>query len=424
MQLDSAPILDQRELGSDRSAEIELLLCCSHTHPDERQLTRIQNLVRQQLDWTYLLERATYHNVLPLIDRQLRKIEDYAIPADVVEQIHVNFNNNFQSNLRLTAELVKLSRLFEARSIPMLSFKGPILAQIAYGNLALRQFVDLDILVAETDVIYANQLLFSQGYQSQFTLTDRQQHVYTGLRSEQWFWHEQKQICVDLHWSILPKHYSFTPDPQLLWQQIERIDFGSQSVATLSPEHLLLFLCAHGAKHNWSRLYWICDIAELLRTHKHLDWTYLLNLTGRFGSEKMLLLGLHLASQFLESALPKNILIKLASDSTLPLLATQIHELLFYPQYVDELSISTPSVYVAKGESPPLASIAKQDFIYRQTMTSFRDRIWYWIDTILTPTPLEWQIVTLPQVLFWIYYLIRLLRLTIKYLFNFGRDCK
>jgi Uncharacterised nucleotidyltransferase len=416
MQLDSAPILDQRDLSSDRSAEIELLLCCSHTHPNEHQLARIQSLVRQQLDWTYLLERATYHHILPLIDRQLQQIDDRVIPADAIDRIRANFNDNFQHNLRLTSELVKLGRLFELRSIPMLSFKGPILARIAYENLALRQFIDLDILVYEIDVIRTSQLLISQGYQPQFTLTDRQQTVYTKLRSEQWFWHEEKQICVDLHWSILPNSYSFTPDPQLIWQQIDRVEFGSQSIATLNPEHLLLFLCAHGAKHNWSRLYWICDLAELLRTHEHLDWKYLLDLSGRFGSKKMLFLGLYLASQFLESTLPENISIELESDSTLSLLSTQIHELLFHPQHVDESSISTPSVYVAKAESPPLASIIKQDFIYRQTMTSSRDRLWYWIDTILTPTPLEWQIVSLPQMFFWMYYSIRLMRLTIKYL--------
>jgi Uncharacterised nucleotidyltransferase len=295
--------------------------------------------------------------------------------------------------------------LFETQQVPMMSFKGPILAQIAYGNLALRQFVDLDILVAEADVIATSQLLISQGYESQFTLTDRQQNVYTGLRSEQWFWHEEKQLCIDLHWAILPKQYSFTPDPQLLWTKTNLVEFGSQSVATLSPEHLLLFLCAHGSKHNWSKLYWICDIAELLRTNRDLDWGYINSLAGKFGSQRMLWLGLYLAHEFLDATLPEFLLFQLESDSKLPILSTQIKEILFQTQ-----AICTDFV-----EKTPTNS---QDAIYRQTMTSFRDRGWYWIDTILTPTPLEWQIITLPQPLFPLYYLIRLIRLSLKHIFR------
>lgn len=397
MTLASATIPAQ----SSGQAEIELLLCCSNTHPDPHQLTRIQALVRQPLDWTYLVERATHHNILPLVDRQLQQIDSGSIPSEVLAQIHANFDGNFQRNLYLTAELLKLSRLFETHQIPMLSFKGPILAQIAYGNLALRQFLDIDILVPEADVVRANQLLVDRGYQSQFALTESQQIVYAELRNEQWFWHEEKQVCVDLHWSILPKHFSFTPDPHLLWLKTERVEFGSQSIDTLTPEHLLLFLCAHGAKHNWWRLYWICDIAELLRTHPDLDWASIHSLAGRFGTKRMLFLGLYLAHQLLGAVLPLSVLTEIESDPTLPILSIQIQERLF------QIQASSDDSWTWRDYA-----------IYRRTITSLKDRIWYWVDTILPPTPLEWQIVALPRPLFPLYYLVRLVRLILKHLFR------
>ncbi|WP_373544988.1 nucleotidyltransferase family protein [Chamaesiphon sp.] len=398
MTLASATIPAQ----SSGQAEIELLLCCSHTHPEPHQLTRIQALVRQPLDWTYLVERATHHNILPLVDRQLQQIDSDSIPSEVLAQIHANFDGNFQRNLHLTAELLKLSQLFKTHQIPMLSFKGPILAQIAYGNLALRQFLDIDILVPEADVVRANQLLVDRGYQSQFALTESQQILYAGLRNEHWFWHEEKQVCVDLHWSILPKHFSFTPDPQLLWSKTEKVEFGSQSIDTLIPEHLLLFLCAHGAKHNWWRLYWICDIAELLRTHPDLDWASIHSLAGRFGTKRMLFLGLYLAHQLLGAVLPLSVLTEIESDPTIPILSIEIHERLFQiPANSDDSSWTW-----------------KDYAIYRRTITSLRDRLWYLVDTILPPTPLEWQIVTLPRPLFPLYYLVRLVRLILKHLFR------
>jgi Uncharacterised nucleotidyltransferase len=411
MKVDSKIIAEPLLQRSDRSLEIELLIACSRTQITPIQQERIQILVRDRLDWDYLIWKATEHNILPLLDRQLQNIDVSEIPPTVLAEMRDNFTDNFQNNLRLTVELLKLSRLFADRSIPMMSFKGAILAQLAYGNLGLRQFLDIDILVPEADVVRTSQLLLDLGYEPQFALTEKQQTVYTGLRSEHCFWHEAKQICVDLHWSILPKHYSFTPVADLLWSKIEPFDFAEQSVSTLCPEHLFLFLCAHGAKHNWSKLAWIVDLAELLKLDRSLDWEEMQNLAGQFGTQRMLLLGLYLAHQLLGASLPESILAQFVLDPTLPTLTAQIQENLFQSATIN-IDPTTDATILDR----------ERDAIYRTTMGSSRDRIWYWIDIILTPTPLEWEIVALPQWLFPVYYLIRSIRLAIKYAGNGKRS--
>jgi Uncharacterised nucleotidyltransferase len=391
--------------------EVELLLCCSHTQTDPARQARIHALVQQELDWEYILERSSYHGILPLLDRQfqsltfdLSKTSDLAlIPPAIIATIHSNFNKNLHGNLRLTVELLKLSRLFEQRSIPMLSFKGAVLAQAAYGNVGLRQFVDIDILVPEADVARASELLVSQGYQPQFNLTAKQQFLHAKIHSEQWFWHEEKQVCIDLHWSVLRKHYTFTPTEKILWAKLDRVNFAEQSVATLSPEHLLLFLCAHGSKHNWSRLAWICDLAELLRVNRSIDWEYIHNLTGQFGTQRMLYLGLYLAHKLLDADLPPSVLAKCDLDRKLPILAARIQASLFQPPAAPADS-NLPDMY--------------HEDIYRQTMVAIPDRIWYWIDSLFTPTPLEWEIIDLPQALFPLYYGIRSIRLVLKHIWK------
>jgi Uncharacterised nucleotidyltransferase len=375
--------------------EIDLLLACSHARVDAAQLHRIQDLLQPSLDWPYLLERAEHHSLMPLLAWHLQNLDTSVIPKEVGAQIQSSFTENFQHNMRLLVELLKLVRLFENQGISLLAFKGPVLAQSAYGNIALRQFLDLDILVPESHVTQASQLLVACNYQPQFTLTAKQQSTYADLRYEHSFWHEEKQIGVDLHWSVLPKYYSFTPDPKLLWKSIDRIFFAEQSIPTLSPEYLLLFLCAHGAKHNWSKLYWICDVAEVLRTHKTLDWQTIQALSGQFGTQRMLLLGLYLAHDLLGASLPQTALGQIQCDSTIPSLAAEVRQNLFQPH-------SEPS-------------LDRKDRIYRQTMRSARDRVWYWIDTVFTPTPLEWEIVALPKPLFPLYYIVRMVRLALKY---------
>ena len=67
----------------------------------------------------------------------------------------------------------------------------------------------------------------------------------------------------------------------------------------LAPEDSLLILCVHANKHQWSRLGWICDIAEMLRSHPDLNWPVVMEQARMLRSERMLLLGLLLARESL-----------------------------------------------------------------------------------------------------------------------------
>ncbi len=395
------PIANSQSL----SPEIELLLFCSQTQITPGQIERIQNLVQQPLDWDYILALAFEQGVLPLLYSQLITLCADALPQEVKVQLQEKFSVNLHHNMVLTGELLKLVELFTNHGIPVLAFKGPTLTQRAYNNLGLRQFIDLDILVPEAQVANSTQLLIDQGYQPQFTLTVAQQAIYTKLRHEHLFWHQEKQTSVDLHWYILPRHYSFSPSSELVWARSDRLKLANQSVTILSDESLLLFLCVHGAKHNWSCLSWICDVAQLLHTTPELDWDKVQHLAEQLGSRRMLFLGLYLAHDLLNANLSEELWRSLAADETIPALAQQVHQRLFQSQL-------TPS-------SPfPDASI------YLKTMESWRDRMWYWIDTIFTPTPLEWQIIVLPKVLFPFYYPIRVIRLLLKFLKNLTAKAK
>src|SRR2546422_6923977 len=52
---------------------------------------------------------------------------------------------------------------------------------------------------------------------------------------------------------------------------------GGRALPTLSPEDLVLALCAHGTHHGWSRLEWIADVARLARAEAAVDWQTVLD---------------------------------------------------------------------------------------------------------------------------------------------------
>ena len=80
-----------------------------------------------------------------------------------LDQLRDDFNDNSRRNLFLTRELLNLLTLFETHQIPAIPFKGPVLAASVYGNLALRQFSDLDLIIHKQHVAKARELLVSAG---------------------------------------------------------------------------------------------------------------------------------------------------------------------------------------------------------------------------------------------------------------------
>jgi len=219
--------------------------------------------------------------------------------------------------------------LFEGHEIPAIPFKGPALAFCVYRNIALRQFGDLDILVPRQNVLRAKSLLLSQGYEPLLHLTPGQERSLLRSHCEYELVQMHSGLCAEIHWRFSPRHFLFPLDYEQVRERLEPAPLFGVRTQTLSPEDLLLVLCAHGAKHLWERLMWICDVAELIRTRKGINWGSVIEKARSLGSERMLFLGLLLANSLLEAPLPKEVLHEINASSSLRSLAWQVQKWLF-----------------------------------------------------------------------------------------------
>src|SRR2546421_12805708 len=86
-------------------AEIALLLCCARTHINEQAAERIRHLLHQSIDWTYLIQTASKHQVVPLLYRSLSNTCSDDVPKPILAQLRTHFHANALRNLLLTAEL-------------------------------------------------------------------------------------------------------------------------------------------------------------------------------------------------------------------------------------------------------------------------------------------------------------------------------
>ncbi len=138
--------------GRNFRPEENLLLSSISPHHGPEQVKAVRSLIRQGIDWSYLLQIAAHHGVLPLLYKSLNTTCRDTIPEQILDELRRLFRDNAVRNLFLTETLIKLLKQLAAHEIPAIPFKGPVLASSLHGDISLRQFGDLDILVRKQDV--------------------------------------------------------------------------------------------------------------------------------------------------------------------------------------------------------------------------------------------------------------------------------
>src|SRR6476620_4386150 len=143
--------------------EQELLLTAISPDRTPELNNRVRSLAANSLDWDYMFVFARRHGVLQLLYFQLQQCAADLIPPEQLQRLQKYFQENSARNVLLTAELRRLIELLESANIEAVPYKGPVLALFAYGNVALRRFVDLDVLARKEDVNRAIDLLLTDG---------------------------------------------------------------------------------------------------------------------------------------------------------------------------------------------------------------------------------------------------------------------
>ena len=285
------------------SREFELLCACSGVELSLERSGRIANCTASEINWDELLRQAEHHGVAPLLARNLRA-HGRGVPANIEQSLRSGFEANIRRNLWFASELVRILQHFDEKAIRTVPYKGPVLAESVYGDLALRRFSDLDFLVAPSDFSRAKQALGELGYEPSVSLTPAAERMVLQTGYELSFDSAAGKYLVELQWGLLPHFYSVDLSANDLLQRSGRTVLGGKEVPSLSPEDLLLVLCLHAAKHFWMRLIWISDIAETLRSQT-LDYGVVFSRARELGIVRVLGVSFWLARNVLGSAIPQ-----------------------------------------------------------------------------------------------------------------------
>ncbi len=167
-------------------------------------------------------------------------------------------------------------------------------------------------------------------------------------------------------------------------------------VRTLAPEDLLLVLCVHTAKHVWSRLSWLCDIAETMRSQP-IDYISAYRTAKGLGIEKIVAVNFVLQAQLFGVPFPVPFRKSTENDPEIEHVAETARQVLM-------------------GSSDHNVQSIDYFLLMVRLRERFRDRFRFLARLIFTPSVGEWSTVRLPAWLFPLYRGIRVFRLMSRFL--------
>ncbi len=244
------------------SAEFRLVAACCIWPPSPRRDDAIAAAASAGIAWAKVLEIAQRQRVEGLVADGLRRSRG-AATTSIKSALESRASAIARLSLLQAAESVRLQRLFEAAGIGLTFIKGTALALLAYGNIGIKHSWDIDILVERADILAASALLRGAGYirESPDETLDPERFLEWSFVANECIWRDPaRDIFVELHWRLSQNA-----------SQLARAS-SSQYVAiaeglvlrTLGDDDLFVYLCLHGARHAWSRLKWLADLAAWL----------------------------------------------------------------------------------------------------------------------------------------------------------------
>jgi hypothetical protein len=376
-------------------AEREVLFHCARADPGDGDSLRMA--VARVGDWDALIDAADFHGLGPLLHRTIDRARPDSVPPHAAKLLDEADRESAKRGLALSAALLAMLDTLSADGIAALPLKGPVLAAALYSDPALRPSSDIDLLVRREAIPAALQVLAGVGYTLDQRLRRLPVQTLLAVNCEVTVRHPQG-VPLDLHWEIAQRGYPFRFDPEILWRAVRPSRLHGREVPGLEPEGLLLYLCVHGAKHLWSHLMWLGDVARLAQASP--DWDAAMSLASGVGCVRPVLLGLLLAHDLLDAHVPASLVARARTEPA-----------------VAEVACETAR---SLCRIPPV----EPGFELTAFNARMAERTWdkakhyaAW----LAPSEAELQLLRLPSALRPLYYPFRIARLASKYTLKLAR---
>lgn len=345
--------------------------------------------------WAEVATLARAHRVVPQLHAAVLNGRAPAMAPDVRRDLDLHARMIALNARFMVSELMRIMQLFDAWSIPVVVFKGPVLGVMAYGAITAREFGDLDLLVNAEDYSRAKQALGAHGLAMVHTPEEEGRIAQAHFRSA------NGRVHIDLHERLAPYDYPGAVGAESVREQTAALALAGGSITTLRPSAALLVACLQAAKNRRKLLYQLTDIAALAGRHGDECVRGAMDLAMAWRMRRVFLTGVQAASELLSFSLPDEVRCRIAADSGVTGLVSETRDALHGREVLPG--------FLRPRHRPRLLlrDRAGERFLYLVRIAPYYAR---WI---LTPSAADLNLVTLPRRLAFLYPLVRLARLTV-----------
>lgn len=379
-------VKSRKQLLSYLSPEHRLLiLLCGYQ--DAETIAEVKVWLVKPFNWTKLIALSERHRVLPLVYKSLRTLSS-SIEIEIPNEIKEKYLAQTEHVMRLASEGVRISGILIERGVENILLKGPFLAQQIYGDIAIRPSRDIDILILPSFIDETISILKAEGYNliyPDFLLSNKQQKFYRRHKNQFAFKNLETGVLIEVHWRLFSQNILFPITTEKVFADSSEIVVAGKTIRVLSHLNNFEFLCLHGSNHQWFRLIWLRDIAQML-----LDGKVVVNdaltTASKNGNQKPILQAVQLVNYFFGTCYPLNP----AESKMIKSIVIQAETAIISDEKL------TLSHKLSRLKLPIYKMRLKSGLKYKLTCWS-----------ILQPNFNDWKMVRLPDSLFFLYFLLR-----------------
>jgi len=380
---------------------IFVLSCAKYTETDKEKTNA---LMTPNIDWDRVLRLAITHRLFPLVYNTLNSLDKTSVPEYVIKTLQQHCIKNALKVVSITNEIVRIINQMGENEIQPLILKGSPLSVKINEDSVFRPTNDIDILVDPLEFARAEKVLEQMGYKRyspDFSLTPWQQKAYFKRHHHFEYFHLKRAISVELHWRIRSFNIKRFPTSSNLSTQ--KINIAGCLVPVMDDEYWLLFLMVHGYKHMWSRLRWLYDIKEFMKIN--VDWDKIVIQADISELRPILHQTLILVNKLFDVAIPNRMEESVANDHKAWKLAYTVLGKLF----------------TIENNLPSTKSPFKKDLLINLNYFNFTwENKVFSLFSLLKPSEREFKLISLPDILYPLYYIVKPFHWLWKRILKFG----
>jgi hypothetical protein len=250
-------------------------------------------------DAAELIKTARYHKLTYALLRYAHKYHSVFSAEETRTLERITLANSSKALLQLH-ELLRLCEIFGDKGISYVVIKGPQLSRMLFGKEVLKESADLDIMLDGKGQFDEVRDILEYQYYQEISASRRMKKLrkwmFIEARREVVFVNQNNGIVLDLHLKPAPNAYLTSSLFRGFLADKRMFKLEDRDVPVLQDEKYFVFLCHHGALHQFARLGWLNDIKQFLIVVKP-DLQKALEIAKHTGTQRSMLVALRLIDE-------------------------------------------------------------------------------------------------------------------------------